>query len=313
VATASDAEPARTGRGSRQPSSRWPDRRRFGQRDLQRHQLIAARAVLAGEALALEPQRLARTAAGATVSMTAPSAVGTLTLAPFTASSSVTGRSSRILSPRAEERVRRDLDDDQSRRLAPPGPGSPLPESRIWVPSSTPLGSLRSMVLPSARVMRWVGQPCRIGQRNLEAVLDVAATRGRALASAGARAATHAAASAEQAFEDVAEVHRLAAAETLGAKAARPPPPGPPPYPKPPIGIAVDVDLAAIELGALVLVGQQVIGARHFAEALGRLGIVLVGVGVQLLGELAIGGLDVLLARAARNAQDGIWIFAMMR
>ncbi len=37
---------------------------------------------------------------------------------------------------------------------APPGPSSPLPASRIWVPVSTPAGSLRSIVLPSRSVIR---------------------------------------------------------------------------------------------------------------------------------------------------------------
>src|SRR3546814_5712178 len=53
-------------------------------------------------------------------------------------------------------------------------------------------------------------------------------------------------------------------------------------------GIAVAVDLAAIILRALRLVGQQVIGLGDVGEFLRRLGIVLVLVGVQFLGELAI-------------------------
>src|SRR5258708_22741580 len=72
--------------------------------------------------------------------------------------------------------------------------------------------------------------------------------------------------------------------------------------------IAIDVDLAAIETRALVLVGQQVIGARNLAEPLGGLWIVRVAVRVQFLGELAIGGLDVLLAGAARYAQSRIGV-----
>ena len=67
--------------------------------------------------------------------------------------------------------------------------------------------------------------------------------------------------------------------------------------------IAVLVDLAAVVAGALVLVGQQVIGLGHLGEALGGLGIVLVAVGVQLLGEAAIGLLDLGLARPALDAQ----------
>src|SRR3546814_10954304 len=54
-------------------------------------------------------------------------------------------------------------------------------------------------------------------------------------------------------------------------------------------GIAVAVDLAAIILRALRLVGQQVIGLGDVGEFLRRLGIVLVLVGVQFLGGFEIG------------------------
>ena len=67
--------------------------------------------------------------------------------------------------------------------------------------------------------------------------------------------------------------------------------------------IAVLVDLAAVVARPLVLVGQQVIGLGHLGEALGRLGIVLVAVGVKLLGEAAIGLLDLGLARPALDAR----------
>jgi hypothetical protein len=73
-------------------------------------------------------------------------------------------------------------------------------------------------------------------------------------------------------------------------------------------GVAVGVDLAAVETGALVLVAQQVIGLGDVGETLRRLRIVLVAIGVQFLGKLAVGGLDVLLARVAGNAQGGIGI-----
>ena len=76
------------------------------------------------------------------------------------------------------------------------------------------------------------------------------------------------------------------------------------------LGIAVLVDLAAVVARALVLVGQDVIGLRDLAEALGGLGIVLVAVGVKLLGEAAIGLLDLGLARAALDSQPLIQIHA---
>src|SRR3546814_20514842 len=65
---------------------------------------------------------------------------------------------------------------------------------------------------------------------------------------------------------------------------------------------------AAIILRALRLVGQQVIGLGDVGEFLRRLGIVLVLVGVQFLGELAISGLDLRIACGLRNAQGGIGI-----
>ena len=57
----------------------------------ERDQLVAALAVLAGEAAALEAQHLARLVPLGIVSITGPSGVGTFTLAPSTASLSVTG------------------------------------------------------------------------------------------------------------------------------------------------------------------------------------------------------------------------------
>ena len=73
-------------------------------------------------------------------------------------------------------------------------------------------------------------------------------------------------------------------------------------------GIAVGVDLAAVELRALRLVGQQVIGLGDVGEFLRRVRLVLVAVGMQFLGELAICGLDFRFARAFRDAEGGIGI-----
>src|SRR5205085_5039601 len=56
--------------------------------------------------------------------------------------------------------------------------------------------------------------------------------------------------------------------------------------------IAVLVDFPAVVAGALVLVGQQVIGRRDLAKALGGVGLVLVAVRVKLLGEASICLLD---------------------
>lgn len=100
---------------------------------------------------------------GATVSITAPSAVGTLTLAPLSASSRLIGKSSRRLSPSRRKNGCGWVRIVTIASPAPPGPGSPLPASRIWVPSSTPAGSLRSMVLPSASVIRCVARAAASG------------------------------------------------------------------------------------------------------------------------------------------------------
>ena len=126
---------------------------------------------------------------------------------------------------------------------------------------------------------------------------------------------------AEQPFENVAQVDALgpghvlevarvealrpasAAAAALAAKAS-----ASAAHAEGHCRVALGIDLAAVELRSLGLVGQQVIGLGHVGEALRRLGFVLVAVGVQFLGELAIRGLDVLLVRVAGNAQSCIGI-----
>jgi hypothetical protein len=118
-----------------------------------------------------------------------------------------------------------------------------------------------------------------------------------------------AAAAAEQPLEDIAKIGALAAkaCETalsparVAAKAAaavaewhgR---------------IAVGVDLAAVELGPLRLVGEQIISLGDVGESLRRFRIILVPVGVQLFRELAIGRLDFSFARRFRDAEGGIGI-----
>ena len=90
-----------------------------------------------------------------TLSITGPSTVGTLTLAPSTASSSATGRSSRILSPSRRKKRCGLIAMVTIASPLPPGPGWPWPARRILVPSSTPGGSLMSSVLPLPSVTRW--------------------------------------------------------------------------------------------------------------------------------------------------------------
>ena len=55
---------------------------------------------------------------------------------------------------------------------------------------------------------------------------------------------------------------------------------------------------------ALLLVGEQVIGAGDGGEELRRIGFVLIAIGVQFLGELAIRLLDLVFARPARHAKQ---------
>src|SRR3546814_14709981 len=94
------------------------------------------------------------------------------------------------------------------------------------------------------------------------------------------RSAAAGAATAEQPFEDIAEIRALAAetarlparvaADTAAAIAeghGR---------------IAVGVDLAAVELHAVFLVGEKVIGLGDVGDFLRRLRILLVPVGMQL-------------------------------
>lgn len=72
--------------------------------------------------------------------------------------------------------------------------------------------------------------------------------------------------------------------------------------------LALSVDLATIELFALVLVADDLVGRVQFGEARRGFRIVLVGIGVVLLGELAIGTLDRRSAGAPRHPQDLIGV-----
>src|SRR5215207_5004924 len=72
--------------------------------------------------------------------------------------------------------------------------------------------------------------------------------------------------------------------------------------------LALGVDLAAVELLALVLVADDLVGGIDLGKARSRLRIVLVVVRVMLLGELAIGTLDRRSAGAPRHPQDLIGV-----
>ena len=72
--------------------------------------------------------------------------------------------------------------------------------------------------------------------------------------------------------------------------------------------LALGVDLAAVERLALVVVADDLVGAVELGELVGRLRVLLVGVRVQLLGELAIGLLDVFRARRLGHPQHLIGV-----
>ena len=74
--------------------------------------------------------------------------------------------------------------------------------------------------------------------------------------------------------------------------------------PRPTVG----VDLAAIEARPLGRIGQEVIGLADLLEALLGSGVAGVAIGMQDLGELAIGLLDRRLIGAARHVQDTVGI-----
>ena len=75
-------------------------------------------------------------------------------------------------------------------------------------------------------------------------------------------------------------------------------------------GLARGIDLAAVVLLALLRVADDLVGARHLLEALlrGDLRVSGVQVGMQLLGQLAIGAANVVFARVARHTQNHIGI-----
>ncbi len=68
--------------------------------------------------------------------------------------------------------------------------------------------------------------------------------------------------------------------------------------------LALGVDLAVVESLALLVVAGDLIGGVQLGEARGGLRIVLVGVGMQLLGEPPVGALDLSLARTLRYPQN---------
>ena len=76
-----------------------------------------------------------------------------------------------------------------------------------------------------------------------------------------------------------------------------------------PLFLPAGVDFTAIEAAPLGAIAQQRVGGRNLLEVLRHLGIVVVDVGMQLLGESPVGTLDLVLLGASGDAQDlvGPW------
>ena len=68
--------------------------------------------------------------------------------------------------------------------------------------------------------------------------------------------------------------------------------------------LALGVDLAVVERLALIRIAEDLVGRVDLGELPRRLGVVLVGVGMQLLGKLPERLLDVVLARRPRHPQN---------
>ena len=146
----------------------------------------------------------------------------------------------------------------------------------------------------------------RLGEAERHLGLDV-------LAAARLRARTRAAAAVEQAAEDVAETAAEAAA--AGPPARRPgPPPKRSPRSKlklPPARAGTGPEAAVAEEGArlvvllaLLGVAEDVVGLGDLLEALLGLGVALVGVRVELAGELPVRLLDLGVGGVLGDAED---------
>src|SRR5262249_43171629 len=77
--------------------------------------------------------------------------------------------------------------------------------------------------------------------------------------------------------------------------------------------LALGVDLAAVIRLALVSITDDFVGSVELGEARGRLGIVLVGVGVQFFGETPIGALDLSFIRTLGNPQHLVGVAHRIR
>ena len=73
-------------------------------------------------------------------------------------------------------------------------------------------------------------------------------------------------------------------------------------------GLPAGIDFTPVELGAFVLIADDLIRRADLLKAFDRFGVVGVLVGMVLLGKVAVGLFDFGLACLFRNTQDFVWI-----
>ena len=148
---------------------------------------------------------------------------------------------------------------------------------------------------PSASAQRDLGTTYRLAEADLEPIADIAAAHPH-----GASTAT----ATEQILNHVLEIGCVLERAGVRHSGRRPGSLGK-------VAIerlahlrrAAGIDLAAIVLPALLLVRQQLVGGGDFLEALLRFLVARMQIGVRGLGELAIGGADLVRGRISGNAE----------
>src|SRR5665213_503505 len=217
-----------------------------------------------------------------------------------------------------EEGVRRDADRDQEIAGRMAGRGLALPLQADLLTGNDSGRNLDVEFLAGRQSNALFSTVDRLLQRHRHGDVEVEIERDAARVEFEMRAAARpraASGAAEHAVEDVFETPaaaRAGAASAEGprlettARAARTRVAAARKALKP--WLAVGIDLAAIELLALVLVADDLVGRVQLGKPLRSLRIVLVAVRVVLLGELAIGALDRRSVGAPRHPQDLIGV-----
>ena len=246
-------------------------------------QEVAAAAAGLRQALALEAQSRPPLDFGGTVSVTGPSRVGTRTLAPSTASSRVTAdvAAERVaLDP--EERVRHELDGDQGVAGGPPSaPGRPCPLRRIVWPERVP-GEWRPPWCARSAARR--GPSRRVTSCSSVTATVAATSSPRAACGARARARRRGRSrrgcrsgcrrppkGSPRRRRSTSGTCARRPAGSAGAASATEPRARAAGKALPETRLAVRADLAAVELLALLLVADDLVGGVRLVEALLRL------------------------------------------